>query len=115
VINPADYETLRLKKDANDQYMGGGFFSGAYGGEPGIAWNLPIWGLRTIVTPAVAAGSPIVGAFNVGATVYRKGGVRVEATNSNQDDFVNNLVSIRAEERIAFAVRRPSAFVVISE
>ena len=31
-------------------------------------------------------------------------------TNSNEDDFKNNLVALRAEERLALAVYRPGAF-----
>jgi len=113
VINPADYQNLRLSKDANGQYFGGGFFAGQYG-QGGIEWQPPVWGLRTVVTPAVAAGSPLVGAFQQGGTVYRKGGVRVESTNSHDTDFTSNLVTVRAEERVALAVRRPSAFVVVT-
>jgi HK97 family phage major capsid protein len=114
LINPIDYQTFRLSKDDNGQYYGGGFFAGQYGND-GLAWDIPIWGLRTVITPAVASGSPIVGAFTQGGTVYRKGGVRVEATNSNDVDFTKNLVTIRAEERIALAVRQPSGFVVVTK
>lgn len=110
VINPADYEGLRLSKDANAQYMGGGYFQGQYGTN-GFAMQPPIWGLRTVVTTAVEAGTLVVGAFRQGGTVYSKGGVAVEATNSNDDDFLHGLVTVRATKRLALAVRRPAAFV----
>jgi hypothetical protein len=42
-----------------------------------------------------------------------KGGVRVEATNTDADDFQKNRMTIRAEERLALAVRRPAGFVKI--
>lgn len=113
VINPADYQKFRLSKDGNGQYFGGGFFSGQYG-QGGILENPPLWGLRTVVTPAIAAGTVAVGAFGSAATLYRKGGVSVEATNSNEDDFTNNLVTIRAEERVALAVRQPLGFVKLT-
>ena len=113
VINPTDYQALRLAKDGNDQYYGGGFFAGQYG-QGGIPDNPPLWGLRTVVTPAIAAGTVLVGAFSQAATLYRKGGVRVEATNSHDTDFTNNLVTIRAEERIALAVRRPLGLVKVT-
>ena len=106
VINPIDYQAFRLSKDANGQYFGGGFFAGQYG-NGGVPMDPPLWGLRTVVTPAIAAGTVLVGAFAQAATLYRKGGIRVESTNSHDDDFTNNLVTIRAEERIALAVRRP--------
>ncbi|MEV8134300.1 phage major capsid protein [Microbacterium aurantiacum] len=110
VIHPSDYQTLRLAKDANGQYYGGGFFNGAYG-NGGISDQPNVWGLRTVVTPAIAAGTVLVGAFAQAATVYRKGGVRVESTNSHASDFTSNLVTVRAEERLALAVRRPLGFV----
>lgn len=110
VIHPSDYQSLRLAKDANGQYYGGGFFSGAYG-NGGLSEQPNVWGLRTVITPAIAVGTVLVGAFGQSATVYRKGGVRVESTNSHASDFTSNLVTIRAEERIALAVRRPVGFV----
>ena len=45
--------------------------------------------------------------------MYRKGGVRVEATNTHADNFTNNKVTVRAEERVALAVRYPAAFVKV--
>ena len=42
--------------------------------------------------------------------VVQKGGISVEAANTNEDDFVKNLMTIRAEERLALAVRRPAGF-----
>lgn len=113
MINPADYEPIRLKKDGNGQYYGGGFFQGAYGN--GAVMEQPgLWGLRTVVTPAIPKGTVLVGAFGLGGTVYRKGGVRVEATNTHADNFTTNKVTIRAEERLALAVRYPSAFVKLT-
>jgi HK97 family phage major capsid protein len=110
VINPADYQGLRLAKDANGQYYGGGFFNGAYG-NGGLSEQPNVWGLRTIVTPAIAVGTVLVGAFGQAATLYRKGGVRVESTNSHASDFTSNLVTMRVEERVALAVRRPAGLV----
>lgn len=113
VMNPTDYQTLRLSKDANEQYFGGGFFQGPYG-NGGIVEQPPVWGLRTVTTPAITAGTALVGAFRQAATVYRKGGVRVEATNTHGEDFTHNRITVRIEERIALAVRRPSAFVNVT-
>lgn len=116
VINPADYQTLRLAKDANSgQYYGGGYFYGPYGN--GELDRYPsIWGLRTVVTPAIASGTVLVGAFKQGASVISKAGsgLRVEVTNSDTDDFQRNIVTVRVEERLALAVRYPKAFVKIA-
>lgn len=112
VINPTDYEAIRLKKDNDGNFIGGGPFYGVNGGALNITPSL--WGLNTVVTPAVAAGTAIVGSFKGAATFYRKGGVAVEATNSNDTDFISDLVTIRAKERVALAVRKPKAFVKLT-
>lgn len=105
VINPADYEVLRLAKDGDQNYYAGGPFQG---GNPGL------WGVRTIVTPAIAQGTVLVGAFGTSAQLFRKGGIQVDSTNSDSTDFQYNRVALRAEERILLAVYRPTAFVKLT-
>jgi HK97 family phage major capsid protein len=106
VLNPANWQTIALSKDANGQYYGGGPF------VPAAMQTL--WGLPAVKTPTIASGTALVGAFRQAAQVFRKGfrkgGMRVEASNSHSDYFVKNLVAIRAEERLALAVYRPGAF-----
>ena len=116
IINPADYQALRLAKDGNTQYYGGGYFYGPYGNgqntvQPGI------WGLNTVITPAITAGTVLVGNFRQGGTVYTKDGdgVRLEVVTGDHDDRIYNRVTVVVEERLALAVRRPKAFVKITE
>ena len=102
VMNPAIWYALRVAKNGDDDYYGGGFFG---------AQNIPnLWGIPVCVTTAVTDEQIIVGAFKTCGSVESKGGVSVEATNTDQDDFVKNLMTIRAEERLALAVRRPAGF-----
>lgn len=113
VINPADYEKIRLSRDSNGQYYGGGYFTGQYG-NGGIMQDPPLWGLRTIVTSSIPQGTALVGAFNAGGKVFRKGGLRIESTNSNADDFTNDRVTIRLRERLTLQVEYPKAFVKVA-
>lgn len=113
IINPVDYQALRLSKDANGQYFGGGFFSGEYG-NGGVTIQPPLWGYTTIVSAAVAAKTVVVGAFKAATTVYRKGGIRVESTNSDASKFTKDIITTRIEERLALAVRIPSAVVKVT-
>ena len=113
ILNPIDYQAFRLAKDANEQYYGGGFFTGQYG-NGGVVQQPGLWGLPTVVTTAIPAGTALVGAFRQAATLYRKDGISVEATNTNEDDFVYNRVTIRAEERLGLACRVPSALVKVT-
>jgi hypothetical protein len=102
VINPANWQSIVLSKTSYGEYLAGGPFM------PMITPTL--WGLPVDVTPAIAAGTALTGAFRTQAQVFQNGGLRVEASNSHQDFFIKNLVAIRAEERLALAVYRPAAF-----
>lgn len=113
VINPADYEKFRLMKDGNGQYIAGGPFQGQYG-VGGVLQDPPLWGLNTIQTTAIPVGTVLIGAGKAAATVYRKGGIRVETSNADGNDFTKNQFTILAEERLALAVRRPDAFVKLT-
>ena len=113
VINPADYEAIRLSKDSNGQYYGGGYFAGQYGNGT-IMQDPSLWGLRTVVTEAVAQGTAIVGAFKLGGAVIRKGGLTAESTNSHAEDFTNDLITFRIRERVGLQVKYPKAFVKVA-
>lgn len=114
VINPTDYQNIRLRKDSNGQYYGGGFFYAPYGTN-GVVEQPSLWGMRTVVTAAVPVGTCFVGAFKLGGSVVRKNaGVTVDIANQNEDDFIKNLITILIEERLALAVRRPACFVKIT-
>lgn len=102
VMNPANWFTTVTMKDSTGQYFGGGPFSAVP--------SASIWGTPVAVTPSIVANTALVGAYGTMGQVFRKGGVRVEASNSHQDFFIKNLVAIRAEERLALAVYRPGAF-----
>lgn len=113
VMNDSDYEELRLSKDGNGQYFAGGYFAGQYG-NGGLLVDPPVWGKRTVVTPAIAKGTVLVGAFEGSSKVLRKGGLRVESTNSNVDDFENDKITIRLRERLGLQVKYPAAFVKLT-
>lgn len=115
VINPADYQVLRLAKDGNDQYYGGGYFYGPYG-NAAVAEQPGIWGLHTVVTTAVEQGTVLVGAFRPGASVVTKAGdgVNVEVVTGDHDDRTSNRVTVIVEERLLLATRLPAAFVKVS-
>lgn len=115
IMNPAVWQTLRLGKlSATNAYIGGGYFADGQGKQ---LWGVPVY-LSTFVDAPVsgsAKGDIWVGSFKACGSVVSKGGVSVEATNSDQDDFIKNKMTIRAEERLALAVRRPAGFCKITK
>jgi HK97 family phage major capsid protein len=56
----------------------------------------------------------LVGAFRPQAQIFRRQGITVEIATEHASDFTSNLVTIRAEERVALAVFRPAAFATIT-
>lgn len=108
VFHPNDWQAARLEQDTNEQFYGGGPFTGPYG-VGGIAGNT-YWGLQTVVTQAMTENTVLLGAFRTAAQVFRRSGITVDMTNSDGTDFIKNITTIRAEERLALAVYRPSAF-----
>lgn len=114
VMNPADYAAIRLSKDGNDQYFGGGYFQNAYGNAGDVRLVPDLWGLSVALTTAVPAGTYLVGAFRAGAAIVGKGGTRVEVGYDGVD-FSHDRVTVRIEERLALEVYVPEAFVAITE
>lgn len=114
VINPADYQKIRLYKDSNGQYFGGGYFTGAYGNGVNVVAQPELWGVPTVVTPAIPAGTILVGNFAAGASVMSKGG-QSAATGYDGEDFSHNRVTVRVEERLALATYVPQAFFKLTQ
>lgn len=109
VMNPTDWQYLQLAKDANTQYYAGGPFSGSYG-NGGYANVAALWGLKVVQSPRIASGTVLVGGFQECGQLFRRQGVTVEMTNSNEADFKSALVTVRATSRAALAVYRPGGF-----
>ena len=109
VMTPDIYSMLRLGKDAEHRYFGGGYW-----GEQSVAtlWGMPV---VTASLPAAAGSLVIVGDFSTASFVSNTNGIQVSMTNSNEDDFIYNRVTVRAERRVAVAIRMPQAFTILQE
>lgn len=113
IINPLDMFALQTAKDANKQYIGGGFFYGAYGnGE----YKAPVflWGVPVFESAEVAQGSVLVTAKQA-VKVWTKGNeVDVKLYEQNEDDAINNRVTLVGEERLAVAVKNLNGVYLLS-
>lgn len=99
-LHPTDYQTLRLAKDLNGQYLMGSPFA------PGAD---TLWGIPTTVGAQFPQGTGLVGKYDE-AKLWIREGVEVLATDSHADFFVRNIAVLLAEMRVAFGVPRPAAF-----
>ena len=96
MVNPADWGAMEIAKtDLNYLY-----------GAPGTNAPMNPFGLRIVLSNHVAAGKFFFCAMNTSAVVYNRQGAVVEMGYVN-DDFTKNLVTIRAEERLALGTERP--------
>jgi HK97 family phage major capsid protein len=101
VIHPNDWFDVRTSKDLNGQYLLGPATLDPDQARP--------WGLQVRVTTNALENTALVGAFNQ-AQVFRRSGITLKITDSHEDYFVYNKLAVVAEERLALAVYRPSAF-----
>jgi HK97 family phage major capsid protein len=102
VMHPSDWARIELLKDTTGRYLIG---------NPQGTLSPTLWGLPVVATQAVAVDKYLVGAFKLGAQIFDRWQARVEVATENEDDFIKNLVTVLAEERLALAVYRPEAFI----
>jgi HK97 family phage major capsid protein len=101
VLHEVDWADIELTKTTDGAYL----FAQPQGSVSPRMWALPV-----VATPAMTAGDFLVGNFTLGANVYDRMGVEVLLSTENADDFETNRATMRAEERVAIAVKRPQAF-----
>jgi HK97 family phage major capsid protein len=102
VLNPIDWTNIELLKDSTGQYIIG---------NPQGTLDATLWRRPVVQTQAMAVGTFLAGAFQLGAQIFDREDAAVVIATENEDDFVNNLVTILIEERLGLAVYRPEAFV----
>jgi HK97 family phage major capsid protein len=102
VVNPIDWADIETLKDSNGRYIFG---------NPGQNLQPSMWGLPVVDTNAMPQGHFMVGAFNLAAQVFDREDANVQVSTEDGDNFTKNMVTIRAEERLALAVYRPQSFV----
>jgi HK97 family phage major capsid protein len=101
-LNPVDWADIELTKDSTGSYI---WVNVQEGGVQRL-WKLPV-----VDSNAVPEGEFLVGAMNIAAQVFDREDAAVEVSTEDGDNFRTNMVTIRAEERLALAVYRPESFV----
>lgn len=104
VMHPNDWATFELLKGSDGHYLWGVAGAGA---------EARLWRIRVVESEAVTEGEPIVGAWNLGATLWDREQATVRLSDSHGDYFIKNKVAVLAEERVALTIYRPEAFVVV--
>lgn len=113
VINPLDMFALQTAKDLNGQYVGGGFFYGAYG-NGGYKMPVYLWGVPVFESSEVTQGDVLIAA-KPAVKVWTKGDeVSVKLYEQNEDDAIYNRVTLVGEERLAVAVKNLNGVYLLS-
>lgn len=99
ILNPADWGAIERTKTNDDAYV--------FGAPQKLAPTL--WGLPVIATNTMTAGKFMVGAFDMAAQVWNRQGTVVEMSEADDTNFQKNLVTVRAEARLALAIYRPAS------
>jgi HK97 family phage major capsid protein len=102
VMNPIDMAAIEMSKDAAGGYLIG---------NPQGTIQKNLWGLPVVETQAIGVDKALVGAFNMAAQIFDRQDATVDVSTEDQDNFVKNKITIRAEERLALAIYRRQALV----
>ncbi len=110
VLNAFKWMNMRLLR-TNTGDAAGGVGRGLYllGSPTDNNGPTSLWGYPLVPTTRVGLNVGVVAAWNLACQIFRRKGISVDMTNTNDDDYVRNLVTVRAEERFAFPVYRPQA------
>lgn len=103
LVNPVDDERLDLLKDDQGRYY--------YAGPQQITQKT-LWSRPVVPCEAVTEGTGILGDWRK-AVLWDREQANISVSDSHADFFIRNMVAILGEERAAFGIIRPSAFVFV--
>ena len=102
-LHPTDWWKLRRTKDGFGRYILG---------DPQSQGSPTIWDLTPVPTTAMAAGTFLVGNGDPAAVEIRdRMDMQVDISTEDTDNFQRNVITIRAEKRMALVVSRPQSFI----
>lgn len=102
VLNPVDWEDIELTKDSEGRYILA---------KPESMLAPRLWGLPVIATNTMPQGQYMVANGSMAAQIWDRQDANVQLSTEDSDNFRKNMVTIRAEERIALTVYRPTALI----
>lgn len=100
ILNTGDWWTMRLAKDSQGRYLLG---------DPVNMTPPSLFGRPVVASNAMTADTVWVGNLAQAATLHTREGMVVEISDSDENNFQLNLLTIRAERRLALTVEKPAA------
>lgn len=105
VMHPNDWQGIRLLRTTEGIYIWG---------NPSEAGPERIWGLPVVQSTSMTENTALLAAFDTSMQIFRKRNITIEISNSHADYFTNGKLAIRADERLALVVFRPSAICTVT-
>lgn len=103
ILNTIDWANIISATDSTGQYLGNGPF--------GTLQGRSIWDLPIAVTMAMPQGKFMVGSLGTSAQIFDRLDAEVVVSSEDRDNFVKNTLTVRAEKRLALAVKRPAGII----
>lgn len=101
VLHPTDWMKMRLIKDGDGKYILG---------DPNVPVPPVLFDRPVALTQAMTEGDFLVGGFKL-QKLYDRMAPEVLIASENADDFETNMYTMRCEERLGLALRKPQALI----
>ncbi|ABN78414.1 phage major capsid protein [Cereibacter sphaeroides] len=102
VLNEIDWALIETAKDSENRYI--------FANPLQLAGPV-LWGRPVVPTTEIDEDKFLVGAFRAAATIYDRMDTEVLISSEDRDNFVKNMLTVRAEKRLALAIKRAAALI----
>lgn len=100
LLNPADWTALATTKDKQGRYLLVG---------PQALATKSLWGVPVITSGSIPAGKYLMLNATLAGTIYDRESMSLAMSESDDKNFTQNLITIRVERRLGFAIEQTSA------
>lgn len=100
IFNPSDWTALAALKDKQGRYLLGG---------PQTVATKSLWGVPVITSASVTAGKFLLANFSLAGTIYDRETMSLAMSESDSTNFTQNLITLRVERRLGFAIEQTAA------
>lgn len=102
IINSTDWADMIGLKGADGHYLS----NGPFGQTAPTLWGRPV-----VETPSMPVGSFLVLNGTQAAQIFDRMETEVLISSEDRDNFIKNMLTVRAEKRLALVLKRPQAIV----
>jgi len=102
VIHPTQWANIELTKDSANGYI--------FANPQSMAGPV-LWGRPVVSTKRIGANNFLTGNFKLAGQIFDRMDTEVRISDQDRDNFIKNMLTVRAEKRLALVIRRAAALV----